>query len=694
MNPLNAAPAMPAVRTQTSVRWLTTALLLATVGLYLLPTPWFERLNNPNENVRVYMTRAIVEDGTFAIDRIVEEWGYVNDKATFDGKLYAGKAPGSSYLGAPFYALHRAVNRRLDRTPSQFEIIWVCRFGGSLLPVLAFLGAFWHFARRRARDVGDATLVYALLAAGSTMLPYALLFASHSACAALVFAGLILGERHRASPSRWVPGLASGFFLGWAICLEYPAALGVGLVALYTTVRAPAPGRWVVSNVLGALLPIALLAWYHYAAFGGILENPYGHLENPDFRTSHSSGFFGLDGVEGSALVGSFFAPFNGLFWFVPWTILPVALLPLALRHPNLRGPAILTGSVLVAYALFVSMVDNWRGGWTAGPRYIMPVVPFLAWYLLEVLREIPLGRAGSLLRTVAMATGLAGAFLCGLSALYFPHYPEQVFNPVFEIGWQFAAQGYVPRTLLLPLSLSLPTVLSIAVALALVPFVLAAAAAAGPRVDRVLHLATAGLLAAAMLHLQARPSTKDQAQLHRLQVVVMQLWELRPDASRTALHKGGLPAGIAPPVHHSLLQQAGQSAAQDGFDATAVALYRAAAGWPRDPDTLRSMESAATPAWDGSPLNEAVPSVENPLVGDGLEEPTGVEGDPMGTTPRRTRRTRRPRATHHAGDAGMVSDEAPSMAPEAPMEPRLLPGRDGSFVPRLPAIPWRRNAE
>ena len=74
-------------------RWAAVWLAMGVAIAWLTPSPYFNNLNNPNENVRVYMTRSIVEFGTFAIDDVVAEWGYVNDKATYEGRLYPGKAP-------------------------------------------------------------------------------------------------------------------------------------------------------------------------------------------------------------------------------------------------------------------------------------------------------------------------------------------------------------------------------------------------------------------------------------------------------------------------------------------------------------------------------------------------------------------------------------------------------------------------
>ena len=93
----------PAPRAPTTPYGRTALSLLLLAVLYLWVFPFHDVVRNPNENVRVYMTVAIVDDRTFAINRIEGAWGYVNDKAVRLGRLYSSKAPGTSYLGVPFY---------------------------------------------------------------------------------------------------------------------------------------------------------------------------------------------------------------------------------------------------------------------------------------------------------------------------------------------------------------------------------------------------------------------------------------------------------------------------------------------------------------------------------------------------------------------------------------------------------------
>ena len=76
---------------------------------YLIVSPYFEAINNPNENVRVWATRAIVEHHVLNIDAVMGEWGYVNDKAKNARHVYSSKAPGVSFAGVPvLFARDRA----------------------------------------------------------------------------------------------------------------------------------------------------------------------------------------------------------------------------------------------------------------------------------------------------------------------------------------------------------------------------------------------------------------------------------------------------------------------------------------------------------------------------------------------------------------------------------------------------------
>ena len=280
---LDAAPPVSRARTALSV------FLLAV--LYLWVFPYHAAVNNPNENVRIYMTVAIVDDHTFAINRIENTWGYVNDKSVKDGKLYSSKAPGTSYLGVPFYWLMTKVTGRstlppappvvaptppgtpprapppappppLDRT----KVVYFLRLFSNVLPALLFAW-FWHrFLAQRTRSATLREAVFFSTMAGSSLYAYSEVFASHAHNAfcfgAALMAMATLRERDviaraRGDEPRVEAGmmLLAGLFGAGIAMFEYPAGVASAAVALSIVSTAAERRRWLLP-VAGAALAV------------------------------------------------------------------------------------------------------------------------------------------------------------------------------------------------------------------------------------------------------------------------------------------------------------------------------------------------------------------------------------------------------------------------------------------------------
>jgi hypothetical protein len=108
--------------------------LIAIAAAYLYVFPYFPKIRSANELPRVYLTRAIVEDQTFAIDVGVARWGATADISPARGHVYSNKAPGSSMLAVPAYAAIR-----LAGEPSLPVALWLCRMVAGIAPMLGFL---------------------------------------------------------------------------------------------------------------------------------------------------------------------------------------------------------------------------------------------------------------------------------------------------------------------------------------------------------------------------------------------------------------------------------------------------------------------------------------------------------------------------------------------------------------------------
>lgn len=457
--------------------WLLGLLILTT---YLYPLFLFP-IHNPNERVRIYMTAAMVEEGTFAIGQrekrskhssatrdvggIYKRWGYVNDKALVclnpedkppncAGTLYSAKAPGTSFLGYPFYALLHFAGNALERPVEKLDgIILYLRFFVVILPTLLMLFFVRRFALHRGLPPLYADLVTMSVAVGSMVYTYAHMFAGHQVSAWLLFfsfyTSYLSGERR--SPLWPVLAGAAG---SMAVCVEYPMVVVFLPIFFYQWRRRPGFSTWLWFGV-GALGPAVLAAWYHQAAFGHPLRTAYSTLENPQFVKDIAPGFMGLRAPKLENLFGAFFAPYEGLFFFSPW-MLPAFLGPVVYYARHFRRDDRTSRQVVLAAAWSVALLcvfilchSLWRGGWTLGPRYIVPVVPFAAIMLAQTWaswhRQAGATRPWA---TAVAVLGVLSLIITGASSLVSQGFHTAFFNPLTEAVWPLLSSGYVTLNL------------------------------------------------------------------------------------------------------------------------------------------------------------------------------------------------------------------------------------------------------
>lgn len=82
-------------------QWLRLSLMTALVcqlGWMLNVYPHWRETNSTS---RVYLSVAMVEYGTFQIDKCLSTYGNTLDKALYKGHFYSDKAPGTSFLFVP-----------------------------------------------------------------------------------------------------------------------------------------------------------------------------------------------------------------------------------------------------------------------------------------------------------------------------------------------------------------------------------------------------------------------------------------------------------------------------------------------------------------------------------------------------------------------------------------------------------------
>jgi hypothetical protein len=412
----------------TLVRRPETALFALVFGAYA----YFYQAGGWNQNSRFDLTRSVVERGTSQIDAYHRNTG---DKARRGDHYYCDKAPAVSWLGVPPYAaLYAAagspetLSPRLLATGAYLAAV----FGVGLPSAFAVVMLFSLALRLGAsRALGAAlALAYGL---GTLAFPYSTLLYGHQLIAALhLIAFALVASLGRAeAPPCSVRLFLVGLLLGTSVVAEYPAALTVLVLCAYAAVVIrPWPKLlWIVA---GGALPALALALYHATAFGSPLALPYA-FSTQKYR--HGGFFMGLGVPRLSIVYRILFPEYRGLFFSAPWLLVGVPGLVLLVRHKAMRAEGVVCAAVVLLFlwlnaSLVIDDID-WIGGWTLGPRYLIPMLPFLALGTLGVARALtPYPRTSALLGAGAALAVALSIFLMLAGTAVKPEVPVQVKRP------------------------------------------------------------------------------------------------------------------------------------------------------------------------------------------------------------------------------------------------------------------------
>jgi hypothetical protein len=232
------------------------------------------------------------------------------------------------------------------------------------------------------------------LGLGTSVFAYSQVFYPHVPDAALLFAAFVIvyvmshPEDVKASRARWLAAhpaaglLLCGFALGLAVLYDHTTAIIAAFIGLYAVLRVPIPRLgFLVAGAVPCLLVAGVydLAAYHNATVTGY--NVYG------------SGIAGSDSSwppAGYGLFGLTFSPYRGLFFLSPFLLLAVPGLVLWARRGGWEW--LVCAAAPAAFIVAISTVSFWHGGVAAGPRYLVPVIPFIALPVAFVLRSLGSG--------------------------------------------------------------------------------------------------------------------------------------------------------------------------------------------------------------------------------------------------------------------------------------------------------------
>jgi hypothetical protein len=371
----------------------------------------FPRWADPNQSSRVDMILAVVDDGTFQIDRYVSN---TVDYAKYNGHYYSDKAPGAALLGIAAYFAAKPVlsdtlletlaarfrsNAALANTLNpegsgiltdkiKFVLVQVlATLVASILPSAGLGVLLFLVARRFTQNFWARIGLVFLYSFLTPAFAYAGAFYGHQLSAALLFGAFALTLL---PPTlRWPHLLGVGFLLAFSIVSEYPSALMVVILAVYTAFRLFRQKTLVrIFWALPTAVPV-IAGWmaYNNAVFGGPLSLGYSNSEL--WVNEHSTGFMSLTFPHWDAVWGITFGLFRGLFFMSPILLLAVPGFVYWWKSREYRLEFWIVLASILSIFLFNSSSIMWWGGFSVGPRYLLPMLPFLTLPILYAWRSL-----------------------------------------------------------------------------------------------------------------------------------------------------------------------------------------------------------------------------------------------------------------------------------------------------------------
>jgi 4-amino-4-deoxy-L-arabinose transferase-like glycosyltransferase len=422
-----------------------------------------------NATARADLVFAVVDHGVLWIDDYHENTG---DKAYFEEHYYPVGSIGPSLLALPAYLLLKPIlalpplARRLDRgeaairaeplppgghrdaTPRERLAMLVMTLVAVSIPSALLGVVVYRFACRlipRDTDALAAALIYGL---ATVAFPYSKAMFQHQVSAFGAFVGFYLlwrVAREGAAPWRlWV----AGALFGLATISEYPVAPFLLLLVLWAWREMPKP--WALNRVVRGALPLGLL----FAAYNWVIFHtpfPAGYRYHVEYHDVHGQGFMGFTGPTWAALYGITVSPYRGLFFLSPVLLLSLPGLFLLWRDPRFRSTAVLVALLLAGFLLYVASYLYWSGGDAVGPRFLVPLVPFLMLPLARAWSDWTAQRVG---RIVLWALVLVSGLNVWIQSVAGQHYPPYEFrgqvvtNPTTQWALPLLREGDVAANL------------------------------------------------------------------------------------------------------------------------------------------------------------------------------------------------------------------------------------------------------
>jgi hypothetical protein len=404
-----------------------------------------------NTASRLMLTYSIVDRGTVVITDLHR---HTEDKAWFQGQYYSDKLPGFPLLATLPYAAARLV-LRLPSHPLHVVNVgnfkyWAADYWATLGTSGILTAGLGVLLVRSAIELGcsarRASLIGLAYGLATPAYVYATLAFGHQAAAFALFASFyLLWKRQR--PREAFRVFLAGLLAAYASVIELqvgPVSAILGFYLLAQCLRGERRPDAVSLFAVGAVIPTLILLTYNVLAFGSPWEMGYFHHATKQFADVHSPDHpLGLIFPEhlGNKLIGLLWGRYRGLTFYAPIVLLtaPGWVVLIVRRRWDL---AIVTFLVVVAVLLVNVFYPEWTGGWSTGPRLLVPMIPFAMLPVAALVAGD--SRWATLAAMIALVLTVVGGAIMLLFQLVDGRVPPNFVDPLVQTVWPIWT-GQVP---------------------------------------------------------------------------------------------------------------------------------------------------------------------------------------------------------------------------------------------------------
>ncbi|MGI9525396.1 MAG: hypothetical protein ACR2PG_27520 [Hyphomicrobiaceae bacterium] len=350
-----------------------------------------------NDNSRLATVQALVEQGTFKIDRTYFFY-WTHDKVLVNGNYYSDKPPLPSLLAAVVYYPLYIAGFRLTPSDSLAHVIIVALT--VKLSLLAGLICFYQSLRHSSLTAEKRLILTAALAVSTLILPWSTVLNNHILSAAFLMIAFYFYLESRANPSRLSNLIFSGTFFGLSGLSDVPTSIFIALFATLIFINR----RSLKDTMFFLCAPLVLYIIYLTFNFSvsnsiwppQINENFFDYPGSPWISNHASPSPESSSGIETKSIKSSvdtgvrYLVGQNGFVLYNPILLIaaPCLIWTILAKHPLWReASAISTGTAIII--LYYSITTTNAGGGSYSIRWFVPLLPLLVFFLFGYLQEL-----------------------------------------------------------------------------------------------------------------------------------------------------------------------------------------------------------------------------------------------------------------------------------------------------------------